>query len=480
MHSNIEEKPNILFIIIDALRARNLGCYGYSKPTSPNINNLAKDGVKFEKAYSCAITTYPSLTTIFSGKYPLSHGIIKHELTPKHQDIEKLDETRTVFLPEILRSEGYATLAVDWLGRWLKRGYQFYSGILSPKRMRLYALAKTLFRFKKLTPYLTHTKLIDHAKNVTDKAISLIKRVHKKRFFLSVHYWDAHIPYNPPKRYAERFINYDYGNNKRIEEILSQYRPKYARYLQNRLMSSVKSAKEVLARYDGAIAFVDHELGRLINSLENYGISEETFVVLTSDHGESLTEHGINFCHHGLYDVTIHVPLIFKYSVFPRNRKIGGFIQHHDIVPTILDVLGIKMRRHVFDGKSVVPLIYGELEQLRTAIYAEEADTQHKRAIRTRDYKYIYALTEEDALCKHCGVIHGGMEELYDLNGDPEETNNVTEKNSDQANMLREKLFEFVKFLESKRSIKETKASRYYSSEEEKTIKERLRKLGYL
>ena len=108
---------NAIIIVVDALRARNLSCYGYSMKTSPNIDELAKEGVLFEDAYCCINTTDPSLTTIFSGKHPSSHGILSHGVQITTEEVREFNKTGTILLPEILKSQGYTTIAIDWLGR---------------------------------------------------------------------------------------------------------------------------------------------------------------------------------------------------------------------------------------------------------------------------------------------------------------------------------------------------------------------------
>jgi arylsulfatase A-like enzyme len=489
----LREQPNILLIVIDALRARNLGCYGYSKPTSPNIDALAKEGVLFEKAYSCATTTYPSLTTIFSGKQPLSHGIMRMEVKSQllHRNLQRIDERGTVFLPEILKSQGYTTLAVDWLGMWLKRGYDYYDSPWARKSLKRHRwiinLIKWVTSFAHIGTLQNFRNLLGlhkiHPQAVTNEVIHILRRDRNKRFFLFVHYWDTHVPYDPPREFLEKFIEYDYGNNKSIKELLSQFERKRAWHIRKRILPGVSYVNEVLARYDAGIAFVDSELGRLMEALETYGLSEETLIILTSDHGESLTEHGIHFCHHGLYDVTIHVPLIFRYPRFPKNRRIARYVQHTDIVPTIMDVLGLKNGSFDFDGESLVPLLLNEKDELRKDIYIEEADTQRKMAIRTDRFKYICALSKKDAFCRECGQIHGGIEELYDLAVDPEEINNVIKKHPHEANTLKKRLFERRKLIESKRDKRLTKKrgkpSLEHSPEEEKMIRDRLKDLGY-
>jgi len=483
------KKPNILFIIIDALRARNLGCYAYSKPTSPYIDSLAKEGVLFENAFSCAASTYPSLATIFSGKYPLSHGVIKVAPTRLvHRNVQKLNETRTVFLPEVLRLTGYTTLAVDWLGRWNKRGYDYYSGLLGRRRLKL------LLLIQKLTVESIRTKFmlgiqnflnlhkID-AKTVTNKAVNLINKYRDKEFFLFVHYWDVHAPYNPPTNYIQKFNRYDYDDNKSVKEVLGSLKTKQRFYVQKYVMRGVKSINEVLARYDASIAYVDHEVERLIATLERNRIEEDTFIILTSDHGESLGEHGIYFSHHGLYDVTIHVPFILKYGDFLEKKRIIGLVQHVDITPTLLDVLGMEDGALSLDGRSLIPMIFGKLNEIRQEVFCEEADTEWKRAVRTDNYKYIKAVSPKDAICQECDQVHGGIEELYDMNKDPRENNNIIGKNLNMAKILKEKLSTWVRSLEYKKKNKGLQGrtqAEVYSPEEEKMIVERLKKLGYV
>lgn len=456
----MNQEPNILVVVVDALRTKNLGCYGYSRQTSPNIDTLAKDGVLFENAFSCTTNTDPSVTSIFSGKYTRSHGITRHGEKVMKEEIQRINNGETSLLPEILKPHGYTTLAVDWLGRWHKRGYDYYSGILKRSkrhRMAHWLLAKSWNTSKLL--YSIVRRLIgrpsffEDARTVTDTAINLLETICHKKFFLFAHYWDTHYPYGLPVHH----LKYFQGN---LDEL---------------------TVNELLARYDAAISFVDSQIGRLMTVLEDMELLQQTFVILTSDHGESLTEHGIYFDHHGLYDVAIHVPLILKYEILGKNKRIGSLVQHVDIVPTILEVLGLRSQSYGFDGESILTLINNETEKLHSAIYAEEVHWEHKIAIRTSDYKYIYAPSPEDAICRRCGCVHGGMEELYNLKEDAEETQNIVQRKPKQAISLRRKLDKWVEFLENKRrhSVKDGLSSYAYKDREEKEIQKRLRELGY-
>lgn len=481
---------NVVFILIDALRARNLCCYGYPKPTSPNIDSLAKKGVLFENAFSCNNTTDPSITTILSGKYPINHGVIRHGPRLQPDELSNLGEI--TFIQEILRSHGYITLGVDWLKRWHKRGYEIYydtfHGQRDPSMAKytqkyrvLRSMARVL-RFFKMNGIVRKGKRMlkygCEAGAVTDIASRLVKAASNK-FFIFIHYWDTHTFYDPPKSYFNRFYqNAEEQHSESVENIMAHIknetkRAAFEKFLRAR---NIQNSNYIVAQYDGAIAYVDHEIGRLIEVLKQCNKMDDTYIIVTSDHGESLTEHNIFFDHHGLYDVSIHAPLIIKGPDLPQGKRIEGLVQHTDLAPTLLDLLEISAYpRKTFDGKTLIPLINDE-EELHPAIFAEEAYYERKRAIRTKRYKYIYALSPEEAMCKYCKDVHGGLEELYDLNKDPQEKQNIIQKNTGVAGQLSQRLHRWEKSFE-KSMLKE--GSYRLPPEEEREVAERLRKLGY-
>lgn len=427
---------NIIFIVSDALRARDLSCYGYSKTTSPNIDKLAKEGIMFEDAYCCVDQTDPSFTTIFSGRYPITHGVLNVGEKFWRENARKINENKVVMLPEILKRENYTTIAVDWIGRWHKKGYDYYSD--RPMESQVHKSVKgrlskfpTIYKFvhKWYKRFNKQLETVNNAKVLTDTAISQIKENYNNKFLLSIHYWDTHVPFYSPKEYSRMF--YDGDGSIKIEEIIKQidepnYRDFVRQWLKNR---GIKTFGEVIADYEGSIAFVDHEIGRIIDTLKNLEILDNTLIIVTADHGQSFTEHRI-LDHSGLYDEMIHVPLILWYPGAPKNKKVRGFVQHVDLVPTVLDVLGIKTRE-IFDGSSIVPMIKDEQKQIRSAIYVYASKsfvpTVEEKGIRTRDHKYI----------------HKDGEELYNLSEDPEERNNIISSNPDLANELRDRLLEW-------------------------------------
>jgi arylsulfatase len=459
-------KPNIIFIIIDAVRARNVGAYGYDKPTTPNIDKIAQQGVLFRNAYSCINYTDSSLTSIFSGIYPLGHGILRHGGGLEDEEVKAFIQSGIKLLPEILRSEGYSTIALDWMGRWHRRGYDYYSGIVDVKLARpinrvlkaiaphksLLSLRAGLILLRRRILSTTYT-----AEFTTDRAIGRIKENRKKPFFLFIHYWDVHQGYTVPKGYSRPFRHMDYSEIPRHTEKVGRLysiSDKGLRSLGAKLLSRTKTVREQTAEYDGAITYVDGEIGRLMEALKEHGIADQTLVIITSDHGESLTEHGIYFDHHGLYEVSIHVPLIMRYpEVLPGGKAIEGFVQHVDLVPTILDLVDIKRPAEDFDGESLLPLVRTGKE-LRSSVYAEEAYAERKMAIRTKRYQYIKALTEESAVCRLCNRIHGGVEELYDLESDPEQNHNLVEDKPETAKELKNLLSQWIAYLEQKKAMR--------------------------
>ena len=447
-----DKKPNILFILVDALRARNLGCYGYQKKTSPNIDRLSNQGVLFERAFSCTNMTDPSLTTIFSGKYPISHGIVYHKIGLGDKETQRL--SKVIFLSEILKTKGYRTLAVDWLGRWHRRGYDYYSGIETSKKIRRFSLRyiSSLVRFMRLSKFMPDRSnkprpLYPQADTVSRKAIKLIEENCDRKFFLFLHFWDPHFPYFPPTSHVRRFWKGSKNdpNNTSIKNVLDMIKDEKLKSFFAWNTKGITNIDYLRAQYDAEIAFVDYEVGKILRALEKYGISDNTLVILTADHGESLTEHGIFFNHHGLFDVSVHVPLILRYGHLPKNRRVHSMVQHVDILPTVIEL--IESEPIPCDGKSMIPLVENDEQVLHSAVFCEEARFQRKRAIRTDKYKFIRSLSKEGALCSYCGQIHGGVEELYDLERDPEENHNILELRKEKADELKNRLLQWERVM---------------------------------
>jgi arylsulfatase A-like enzyme len=432
-------KYNVILIIIDALRAGNLACYGYNKSTSNNIDKLADTGVIFNNAFSTTNTTDSSLTSILSGKYPISHGIRTHAEQVTKEVISKFEKSDVAMLQELLNDHGYETVSIDYLNRFYKKGFQKCLPDSTRTSSNLKMISKKFFK-----------KATKEGEKLTRIAVKNIEELSTKNkpFFLFLHYWDAHIPYDPPKKFLRYFPEYEYDHKEELAKIIKELAGIWKRRLK-KFSKGINRTNQMAARYDASIRYVDEQIGYIVEALQQKNIFDDTLLVLTSDHGESLVEHGIYFDHHGLYDESIHVPLIIKFPKIYPSKEIDAFVQHTDIVPTILETLHVSLTQS-FDGLSLMSMI-NTGDDIRNFIFAEESYTEQKKCIRTKEYKFISAETKNNALCRYCGVIHGGIEELYDLRKDPKETNNILSERPEIAFELKKKLEMYTEYLLNKK-----------------------------
>jgi arylsulfatase A-like enzyme len=423
------ERINIILIAIDTLRADHLGCYGYTKNTSPNIDHFAGDGVVFENCFALGIPTHPAYTTIMTGKHPLIHGIVCHagsvNLSPE-----------IAMLPEIFNKHGYVTIAVDNLATapesvaragWFARGYDYY------------------FSIGGITVISHGIKVnADIVNKIAFEALELALRKSRDKngFFMFIHYWDPHAPYLPPKEYIERFYKgnpYAGDLEDRLDKLLWG-RLLLRGWIGDLIKCGIKDKNYVDASYDAEIAYVDERVGELLAKVDELGLTENTVIVLTADHGEGLGEHEIYYDHHGLYEWDIKVPLIIRYPPrMPKGTRVNAMVSHMDIAPTLLEFSGIPVPENI-SGKSLLAL-FEEKWNGYTELCIVENTRMTKRAIRTKKWKLIETL-RPDIYEKPAGCI-----ELYDVEKDPIESVNLVDQNEDLAFQLLgrlEKLYRFT------------------------------------
>ncbi len=291
---------NILLITLDTTRADHLGSYGYPRAKTPSLDDLAREGIRFARAYCPAPVTLPSHISILSGLYPIAHGVRNngHHLRPG---------IRT--LAEILKGRGYATAAfvssfsVD--SRFgIDRGFDVYDDTFQPQASLKSANAER------------------RAEGTFDRFSRWLENSWSSPFFAWVHYYDPHLPYDPLPPYKEEFSD----------------RP-----------------------YDGEIAYMDNYVGAILDRLRTKGILEKTIIVVAGDHGEGLGDkveigHGIF-----LYEGTLRVPLIFhNLKILPRSRVDESEVRLVDVAPTILELVGLKDEAAGMQGQSLVPRLGGK------------------------------------------------------------------------------------------------------------------------
>lgn len=409
------ERPNIIILAVDTLRADHLGCYGYRRPTSPNIDALAAEGVLAERLFCPAIPTFPSFTTLYTGQHPLTHGIIAHGGNAQ------LAREAPHLVPLFLQA-GYTTCAVDNLMRerlWFGRGYEFY---IDPGMRRTMSLTVT-------------------CEELNARAIPWLRHYRDEPFFLFIHYWDPHAPYVPPRRYQHLFYNgtdpTDPANHS-LDKMWSHPNGAIARDTWLRTAKGViTEADYVVALYDREIRYLDDGVGQMVAILDELGLAENTLVVLVADHGESMTEHEIFFDHYGLYDYTIRVPFIARWpGHLPGGVRLRSLLQLSDVGPTLLEAAGLPVPE-TMEGQSFWKLLTYETQAAgHERVISLETTWQAAWSLRTDRFKLI--------LAREPGVNGHPPCELYDLSVDPQETHNIAADHPELTAKLEAELEEWI------------------------------------
>ncbi|MCS6777644.1 MAG: sulfatase-like hydrolase/transferase, partial [Chthonomonadaceae bacterium] len=384
---------NVILVSLDTTRADHLSCYGYFRQTSPHLDRVAAEGVLFTDFFSPHIPTYPGHTTMLSGKDPYAHQITGQSGTPSPPEDVRL-------LAELLQEQGYYTAAADNLGRWFTRGFD---------RVETYHWDPTVKQ---------HSRKGEAVLQAASRVLYDAAR-QDRPFFLFLHFWDPHTPYLPPPPFDRMFYQGDERDpNNRSMDALWQFEP--FRWYFHEWMPGVTDIAFPKAQYDASIAYMDVCLAHLLTRMDELGLTPDTLLVITADHGEELDEHAHWFDHHGLYDTNLHVPLILRCpDRLPAGVRVPGLTQMSDIAPTILDFLelGDIAQRERMTGRSLLPLIDSPSTTARGTtdyLHITENTWMKKRGIRTHRWKLIVPLETPD--------LHGNSDvELYHLPDDPGE-----------------------------------------------------------
>jgi len=381
---------NVLWIVIDCLRPDHLGCYGYRRNTSPHIDRLARQCVRFNQMISPHIPTQPAHTTLFSG-----HDVFDHQVVAQGGAHELEPEVR--LLPDLLRERGYFTAAVDNIGRWIEPAFERYE-----KYPRWDHQGSLPWR---------------NGEEVTARAVSLLGEaaVRKQPYFLFLHYWDPHTPYLPPPPFDRMFYTGDEKDPAHTSMEAVWQSPWFANYFAE-WMEGVRDIEFVKAQYDAGIAYSDACLAHVFNRLEELGLDDDTLILLQADHGEELDEHGCWFDHHGLYDTNVQVPFLIRY---PDRRDAGVVVEEMttllDVAPIVAETLGFPELAAGMRGASPAAPT--------PAVYLTECTWMRKRGWRTPEWKLIEALEPD---------IYGKPSvELFHLASDPGERRNCAAERPD-------------------------------------------------
>ncbi|MGQ9628823.1 MAG: sulfatase family protein [bacterium] len=410
-----KKKPNLILFGIDSLRADHMSLYGYHRLTTPHIDKFAAGGTVFENAFSPHIPTTSGYASMLTGMDCFGTGVV----ALRHKG-ELGSHVKT--LAEVLGEQGYNTTCVGFKGNPASRGFQNYldfEGWGSFEEGRSHK-----------------------AENLNAVAIPELKRLagENKPFFLFLRHMDPHAPYLPPRPFERIFYDgNEFDKDNHSLDPVYAFKP-FRDFFATWFPPGCTDKDYIIAQYDGAVAYMDACIANIFATMEALGIEGETLVVIDSDHGETHYDHDCYFDHHGLYECTLRVPLVFRYpGRVPAGKRIPDYCQLKDVMPTILELMGIETDIE-FNGRSLVPLMEGKPRTPEPEFYITECTWMRKHGWRTPEWKLIHALEPD---------FHFKPEvELYNLIVDPEESHNLAEEEPEVVAMLEGRMQAFIKMRE--------------------------------
>lgn len=402
-----DDRPNVLFIVIDALRADHLPTYGYSRQTAPTLAALARQGAVFTQAYAQASYTRASVATILTSLYPSVH---------KANDDRDFLSSSVVVLPEVMRAAGYATFGISSNANvsptfGYSRGFDEFRVWKTESEFRLTLAGRALENI--LGPStLGHllresSEIVPTADAITDATLGWASPSARQPFFMYVHYIDPHDPYRPPAPYDAAFDHRKDPPRRGDVDVLS-------------LLPNTAERERIarnIDQYDGEILYADQHVGRLLKVMEERGLLRNTLVIVTADHGEEFLDHGNEIHGRSAYEEVVRVPLIL---VWPGRIKPGtvtsSMVGHIDVMPTLAELAGTKAPAGA-QGRSYAPLLrdFGTALEMRPMLTQVIQKAFTIEAIRDGRYKYVH----------HARGPRAGQEEIYDLEQDPLERKNL-------------------------------------------------------
>ncbi|UCE86438.1 MAG: sulfatase, partial [Deltaproteobacteria bacterium] len=362
-------RPNVVLVTIDTLRADHCGTYGYERPTTPRLDALAARGAVFDAAYAVSATTLPSAATILTSLPPNEHGVMKNGwVLPERVDT----------MAEILASHGYDTAA--FVSSFvLERRFGTAQGFAAYDDDFTGADASS--RIRNWEGHDLTAPYDRRGHQTADRAIAWLKtRQSHAPFFLWLHWFDPHSPYDPPQPYRDRFARPDAASQK----------------------------DRWIDLYDGDVRFADEQLGRVLAALDAVAPAERTLTVVVGDHGEGLLDHG--WLEHGvhLYEEAVRVPLVVHWPGRIRPQRVPHPVGLVDVLPTLLGL--VELPTHAaLRGTDLAPILRGETPAdperavfmqrrlYRGAMHKGVRVAGPKWAVRWRNWKLIYASLDDVA-----------------------------------------------------------------------------------
>jgi len=391
---------SVLLIVLDAARAAEFGCYGYGRATTPEIDRLAAEGVVFERAYTPAVYTLGAMSSLWTSQYPdRHHGELSYA--------DRLPRDRLT-LSEVLGAAGVPTAgfvanAMAGTALGFDRGFAEFHEVYRSYPM-IGSRGESLARA--VPEWLAHPR---------------------DRFFAYLHFREPHFPYDPPPPFDTRF-----GPDAPLTKEQRRDRAWYTDVNQGRRTPTAEELAHLVRLYDGNLAYADAQIGAIRHALESSGLLEKTVVIVTADHGEQLYEHGYISHSAQVYEQSIHVPLVVRLPAGkgPRGVRVKGLVDHLDLAPTVLEVLGVPLPAGGrFQGASLLSAIAGGTG--KPAVLSRTVWDRPVYALRDDRYKLIYDTRTGDS-------------ELYDLEADPGERHQLSASDPLRADYYRQALQHWI------------------------------------
>jgi len=458
-------KLNVLIYLIDTLRADHASLYGYHRKTTPFLDQLGAQGMVFDDCQVQAPWTKPSVASLLTSLYSYTHGLINdYDMIPAGSPA----------LAEELRKAGYVTAGVianPFAGRLsgLQRGFDF------------------LDEWSVIQRYRNEKEDRGTDSAAVNRILFPWLELHKNEpFFLYAHTTDPHAPYRPPAGFEEKFAN---------PAESSQFDREYMKMRDVRQYgggtvvdrAAVKRAgldpdrfiRQAADRYDGEILFNDFNLQRLVDKLKQLGIFDNTLLIVVSDHGEEFWEHGWTAHGQSLYAELAHgVFLMYNRKLIPAPKRVAEPVQLIDVMPTILDLLGLPMPQMV-QGQSLAGFVRGQPFHRRGAVVTSRYASPHYLGHVPENGTDLFAMMDANwklIFRRQAKRVRMKEVELYDRRADPKETRDVASGNPQQTELIRR---EIGRWIEAQDKIRSSLQSGGKATIDSKTL-EQLRSLGYL
>jgi arylsulfatase len=443
---------NVVICVMDAARADHFGAYGYPRDTTPNFDRLARDAVVFDQHFCQYPQTSPSTATLFTGEYPDTHGVAVPRTSERHEMLRAV-EPGAFTLDWAMRSTGFRTLL-------------FTSTPASAGVLRLGASFEVLF-----TPMgAVRSKEEDALWKSPEQLMELVRGnlTARPRFYAYVHFLPPHEPYDAPQTIKDLYAGKQAPDYFHAAPAFTRV---YGRFYDH---DPPAIGSDWVNLYDANLHWSDVALGELVSYLKQIDAYDNTLLIVTADHGEALGEHRYQWHATCPYDEAIHIPLLMK---FPKSRPAAGRVQSLtetiDVMPTLLDLLGIPAPPGTVQGASLVPLLTGATEKVHDYIFCRTNGQWPCYVVRSREWSLLL-------------YQGGGMRALYDLTADARQTHNVIDEHPEEAKALAKVFAQFAEkqafrpldFLDpSFTPLTSPSASTMAIPEE---ARQKLRSLGYL